>query len=141
MAFPFSSLVRLGVRLADNFTADGQSVITHEAWIGQSKTGTKTYAAATHPRCVVTQKLRTIVTSSGQVKMSAATLTFTQLPATNGTTTDVVTGTPLNRQEPFDINDRITLSNGFSSPIVFIGGPEDPQTGQGYVMSVMLGSR
>lgn len=141
MAFPFSNLIRLGVKLADQFTEDGQSAITHEAWIGQSKTGTKVYAPPTHPRCVVTQKLRTIVTTSGQIKMSAATMTFTQLPAANGTINDAVIGTPLNRQEPIDPNDRITLSNGFTSPIVFIGGPQDPQTGEGYVLSVMLGVR
>lgn len=141
MAFPFSSLIRLGVRLADTFTENGQTTISHEAWIGQDKFGTKRYAPATHPRCVVTQKLRTVVGSNGQIKMSAATMTFTTLPPANGTITDSITGVALNRQEPIDPADRITLSNGFTSPIVFIGGPEDPTTGQGYILSVMLGAR
>lgn len=132
MAFPFSSLVRLGVKLADQFTEDGQSTITHEAWIGQDKFGKPTYAFATHPRCVVTQKVRTVVNSSGELKMSAATLTFTTLPLSNGAA---------GRQEPIDPNDRIMLSNGFTSPIVFIGGPEDPTTGKGYILSVALGAR
>lgn len=135
MSFPFSSLIRLGVTLADSFTEDGQAMIIHEAWIGEDKFHKEIYAAPTNPapRCVVASKLRTIVGGQGQIITSLATLTFTTLPASNGTIS--------RRSEPFDPRDRITLPNGFSGPIVYIGGPLDPETDKGYILSVALGAR
>jgi len=132
MSFPFSSLIRLGVTLADSFTEDGQATITHEAWIGQDRFGKPTYATATNPRCVISNKLRTIVSTSGQLITTVSTLTFTTLPAANGA---------LGRREPIDPRDRITLPDGFSGPIVYSGAPIDPTTGKGYILSVALGAR
>lgn len=107
-------------------------MITHEAWIGQDKFGKPTYASATNPRCVVSNKLRTIVSTSGQLITAMSTLTFTTLPLSNGAT---------GRREPIDPRDRITLSDEFTGPIVYVGGPIDPETGKGYILSVALGAR
>lgn len=132
LAFPFSSFVRLGVKLADSFTKDGQATITHEAYIGQDKFGKPIYATATHPRCVVSYKTRMIMSTSGQLITAISTLTFTTLPASNGAS---------GRREPVDPRDRITLPDGFTGPIVYISGPLDPETGKGYILSVALGAR
>jgi len=132
MAFPFSNLVRLGVGLADSFTADTQANIVHEAWIGQDKFGKSEYAEPTHPRCVISNKTKMIVSATGQLVTAASTLTFTTLPESNGAP---------GRREPIDPRDRITLPTGFTGPIVFVGGPVDPTTNEGYVLSVSLGMR
>jgi len=132
MSFPFSKFVRLGVKLADQFTSDGQSVITHEAWIGQDKFGKATYAAPTHPRCVIDSRQRIIVTTGGQNLTVMATLTFTSPVEPNGTP---------GRREPIDPRDRITLPNGFTGPIIDASAPIDPKTGMGYIQQIMLGAR
>jgi hypothetical protein len=44
------------------------------------------------------------------------------------------------RREPVDPRDRITLPNGFSGPILDVGGVVDPDTGSPYSVQVILGS-
>lgn len=132
MSFPFSNFIRLGAKLADQFTRDGQSEVTHEAWIGQDKFGKETYAAPVTLRGAIDSRQRLIVTTGGKTITIMSTITFTQAIAPNGAA---------GRREPIDPRDRITLPNGFSGPIIDTGAPIDPKTGMGYIQQVMLGAR
>lgn len=134
MSFPFSKFVRLGVKFVDQFTADGQSEFTHEAWIAQDKFGKPTYAAPTNPapRGVIDSRQRIMITATGQAITIMSTITITSPIAPNGAT---------GRREPIDPRDRITLSNGFSGPIIDTSAPIDPKKGTGYIQQIMLGAR
>lgn len=132
MSFPFSKLVRLSVKLADKFTRDGQSDVTHEAWIGEDKFHKAAYAAPVTLRCVVDSRQRMIITNTGQAITVMSTLTFTSPIKENGAS---------GRREPIDPRDKMTLPDGFTGPIIDTGAPIDPKTRQGYITQIMLGAR
>jgi hypothetical protein len=93
------------IEFADNFTqAQGvQATVQHESFISGGGAGSSTHMPPVARPAIVEYKQREVRTSSGEVAMSASTVTF------------------LDPTVEVDINDRITLPNGESGPILALG--------------------
>lgn len=134
MSFP-AEILRLGISLANSFTAGVQCQVKFEACTGQNANG-RTYAAPVYLSAVVdyTSKERVNV-STGKVQIIAATITVIGDVHPNGS---AITGNP--RREPIDDRDRLTLPNGFTGPVISApGSVADPATGRGFIHVIELG--
>lgn len=124
------SIIRNAITLANSVTADLQTTVTHEAWIGQNSRGLPTYDDAVSRSAVVEFKQVRRRRPDGSETLQAARVTFVGPIASNGAD---------GRREPIDNRDRITLPNGYSGPILEVLGVVDPTTGAPYALDVILG--
>ena len=111
------------VNIASSVT-DGlglQSTVTHEAIAGLDGYGNKLYAAPVSRLAVVEMKQKSVKTASGEMDVSQASVLF------------------LDPTLIIDSDDRITLPNGMTGPILTLEGFMNPETGQPALTQVYLG--
>jgi hypothetical protein len=130
-----AAIIRSGVATANKVTGGSgglQAIVLHNAWTGKLADGygTERYAGNVERRALVEFKQRMIKTSSGQLLMSRATVTFLEPIEANGAT---------GRQEPIDSRDVITLPDGTTGPILDISGFVNNETNAPYFSVVSIG--
>lgn len=133
------SLVRKAVAIADKQTKSLQVTVTHEAWTGaDSVYGAPTFAAPISRLAIVEDKEVLRDQGAGSLILQRAAIYFLRPIEPNGA---------VGRNEPIDTRDRITLSDGYTGPILTVGGANeqsrtglvDPVTGYPYLFEVILG--
>jgi hypothetical protein len=121
--------VRLGVRLADKITKPLQATVTYERSTGTDGYGSPTYDSAVELRAIVDFARKQVRTPQGELTVTRATIDLLDIAAivaaTNG--------------EGIGNNDRFTLPDGDTGPILDISGFIDAGTGQPVATTVMLG--
>lgn len=122
--------VRDAVSTADDETKDLQATVQHEAWTGADQYGTPTFAAAVARRAIVDQQQHEHRTATGELVATQAYVAFIEPITPNGAA---------GRVEPIDPNDRITLPDGTTGPIVDVSGFVDAGTGRPLFSEVWLG--
>lgn len=125
-----ADIVRSGIAIAKNVTADLQVDITLEAWTGSDGYGAPTYAAAVILPAIVVKKQRIIKNPLGEIIKSKHEVTILQPVTANGAT---------GREEPIDPRDRITLPDESTGPILDVTGMIDPSTGAPFMPEIWLG--
>jgi hypothetical protein len=130
-----ADIVRAGVATANKITGGSaglQVPVTHEAWIGQDGYAAKLYAAPVTRTALVEEGARPRRTSTGEVLLTRAHITFLAPIEANGAA---------GRLEPIDPRDRFTLPSGVTGPIVdFDGMPVDVSTGRSFLSGIWLGT-
>lgn len=124
------TVIRKGVKIADDVTASLQPNVSVSAWTGQDRYGTKTFAAAVLHAAHVEQKVRQHTTSGGRIVTTIAKISFLRPIAANGAT---------GRVEPIDPRDKVVLPDGTTGPIVDVEGYVDAGTGRPFYTVVWLG--
>jgi hypothetical protein len=123
-------VVRSGVATIDSITGSLQVLVSHEAWTGQSGTGTETFAAAVQRPAIVEKKAREHRLSNGRVLQTVAYIAFLRPITANGAA---------GRIEPIDVRDKFTLPDGTTGPVIDTNAFLDPDTNAGYLHEVWLG--
>jgi len=127
------TVIQSAIKTASKTVESLKTVVTLEQFTGQSRTGSKTYSSTITLKAIV-DRTNKLVMKGGQFVNVAATVTFLDKIPANG----AVTVPP--RVEPIDSRDRITLSDGYTGTIISSpNATEDPSTGTGYVIKVVLG--
>lgn len=121
--FP-APIIRTGVKIISNLTKGVQTIVTHEAYIGEGISGGKSYATLVSLRSIVKRQIKTVM-MGGQLIQILADITVLSKVKPNGTLTK-----PL-RREPIDPRDRITLRDGMTGVIV--------ASSPGFVHKILLG--
>lgn len=122
-------VLRTGVRIADDVTKSVQSTVTYERYLSTDAYGTKTYGAGVSMKAIVDWTRRQVRTPSGVLSVSRATVTFLSIA-------DVVVATS---GDGFDDNDKITLPDGTTGPILDMMGFIDAGTTHPVATEVALG--
>lgn len=106
------------------------------AWIGETSSGTKQYAAPRQLRALVDFEGRGTqrYTRSGTIIVPMANLLFLDLPLAETTP-----NAGQQRNQPIDMRDIITLPNGDTAPVVDMSGFGDPATNAPYAPGVTIG--
>jgi len=127
------TIIQSAIKTASKTAESLKTTVTLEQFIRQLRTGPKEYDNPITLRAVV-DRTNKLVLKGGQFVNVAATVTFLDKIPANG----AVTVPP--RVEPIDSRDRITLSDGYTGTIISSpNATEDPSTGTGYVIKVVLG--
>lgn len=116
-------VVRAGIALAHSVTNAGnlQATVTHEAFVSQTAKGVRSYGAPVSRPALVEFKNHSVVSATGEMSVARATVTF--LDASVVITDD----------------DRITLPDGTTGPIIDRVGLVDKLTGQPVLTQIYLG--
>ncbi len=121
--------LRAGVRIADKITKPLQATVRFERYLSSDGYGTRLYASPVPLRAIVDDKQRSVRTLTGDLSVCRSTVTFLDIAklviATAG--------------DGIDDNDRITLQNGATGPILNFGGFVDAGTGNQIATEVYLG--
>lgn len=126
-----SKLITSVVKIADGITASLQSTVTYEAWIGDGTTFSEPlYDTAIEMQAIVEILDKQVRSESGDDILLKASVTFLRPIAPNGADS---------RREPVDVRDRITLPNGYTGPIRFVSGLDNPDINGMYMVEVILG--
>lgn len=120
---------RLGVRIADKVTKPVQPEVTFEKYTGSDGYGTKLYASAVPLKAIVDWKQKQVRTQEGILSVSRASVTFLDIDKLKSATNN----------EGVDDNDRITLPDGTTGPILDMSGFIDAGTGIPLATEVFLG--
>ena len=122
-------VVRSGVKIAHGITKDLQASVSFERCTGNDGYGTLTYAAAVSLRALVDWTQKPVRTAQGIMTTTRATVTLLDVTALSAATAG------LGIQD----EDRITLPDGTTGPILDIGGFIDRGTSEPFATEVMLG--
>ena len=122
-------VVRSAVKIADNVTKPLQPTVSFERFLAEDGTGTQSYAAAVSLRAIVDWKQAHVRTASGQLSVSRAMVMFLDIAALVAATGGA----------GIDDNDRITLPDGTTGPILATSGFVDAGTGIPVATEVFLG--
>jgi hypothetical protein len=114
------ALVRSGVALAKQLTADLQVSVSHEAVSSRDLRGKPTYAAAVSRPAIVEKKQRLVRDTTGREVMCSHVISFLQ---------------PVS----LSVEDRLTLPDGTTGPILSIEGLVDAGTNARFYVIVYLG--
>lgn len=121
--------LRSAVAVADKVTKPLQSSVSYERRTGQDAFGTPTYAAAVDLDALIDWKARQVRTPAGLLTVSRAVITFLDADALSAATGGA----------GIDDNDKLTLPDGTTGPILDLGGFIDPGTGVPVATEVFLG--
>ena len=121
--------LRSGVKLADKITKPLQATVTYEREMGSDGYGSFTYASPVSLRAVVDFARKQVRTPQGELTVTRATITLLDVAA-------IVAATG---GEGIGNNDRFTLPDGDSGPILDISGFIDAGTGHPIATDVMIG--
>jgi hypothetical protein len=113
--------VRAGVAIANAQTKDLQAKVRYEKYTGTDGYGAKTYASAKLIPAIVDWQQKQLRTPEGTLSVSRASVTF------------------LDPTIIVDDNDRITLPDGTTGPILDMAGFIDAGTGHPILTQVFLG--
>jgi len=122
-------IVRSGVKLADNLTKSLQATVQFQRHLGDDGFGTDTYATAVPLKAIVDWKQKHLRTQTGELSVSRASIMFIDLAALNATTG----GQGVSDQ------DKITLPDGTTGPILDMSGFIDAGTGHPVATEVFIG--
>lgn len=121
--------LRSGVKLADKVTKPLQATVRYERAKGNDGYGKPTYASVVQLRAIVDFARKQVRTQSGELTVTRATIDLLDIDAvvraTNG--------------EGIGNDDRFTLPDGDTGPILDISGFIDAGTGNPIATTVMLG--
>lgn len=121
--------IRAGVKIADSVTQSLQASIKFERYLSSDGQGAKTYAAAVYLLGVAEKKQQMIRTQSGALVACRSNVLFLNVAA-------LVIATSA---DGINNEDRITLPDGTTGPILEVGGFIDAGTGQPFATQVFLG--
>lgn len=130
----YTDIIRNGIALIDRQTKVLQATVTLKAWIGQDGAGTDLYASPVTLKALVDRAQKTTFGPAGQVIVVQCTVMF--LAPIAPTTPNA----GQQRINPVDPRDVVTLDDGFSGPIVKVGGFEDAGKTRPFYNEVMLGT-
>lgn len=114
-------IVRSGVAIANKLTADVQADVMHESFLGQTVKGDRQYSAPVSRPAIVQMKQKSVLTASGELTMSNAQIVILD-------PTVVITD-----------DDRFTLPDGTTQPIIRRAGFVDRGTGLPILTEIFLG--
>lgn len=122
--------LRAGVKIADSVTKPLQAEVTYErAAVDSAGYGDLTYSAPVKLRAIVDFARKQVRTPSGELTVTRATIDLLDVAAVVAATGGLGIGN----------NDRFTLPDGDTGPILDISGFIDAGTGQPVATTVMLG--
>jgi hypothetical protein len=121
--------LRAGVKVADKVTKPLQPSVSFERYLSEDGFGTRTYASAVSLKAIVEHKQRNVSTMTGELAVSHAYVMFLDIAA-------LVIATA---GDGVDVNDKITLPNGVTGPILNFDGFVDAGTGQPLATEIYLG--
>lgn len=122
-------VLRSGVRIADGVTKPLQAIVTLERYSGEDSYGTKTYTGVVKLRAIVDWKQKQVRTQTGILSVSRASVMFIDAAALKKATNN----------EGIDDNDRITLPDGTTGPILDMSGFIDAGTKLPLATEVYIG--
>jgi hypothetical protein len=122
-------VLRVGVKLIDSTTKPLQSVVRFERHVSVSGAGVETYASAVQLKAIVDWKQKLVRTMSGEMVPCVATVIFVDVSA-------LAKATANNGVSP---EDRITLPDGRTGPILNVAGFMDPGTARPVASEVYIG--
>lgn len=128
----FDALVRSGVAIASKVTASLQDDVVHEQWTGLDAYGQPTYGPPVTRKAIVLRDSLTKRDRGGDWVQVQCVITILEPFESNGAA---------GRNGPVDPRDRMTLSDGFTCPIVEVEGIMDPTVSRPYFSEVWLGYR
>ena len=123
------NVVRSAVKVADSVTKPLQATVSYERKTGQDTFAQPTYATAVDLEAIIDWKSRQVRTATGILTVSRAVITFLDAAALS-------TATSTNG---IDDNDKLTLPDGTTGPILDLGGFIDPGTGIPVATEVFMG--
>ena len=127
-----ADIVRSAVGLGQRITADLQTTIKHDPWIGYDASTDPLYAAQVEYPAVVEMGPKPFRTVQGEVIIARAVINIIRPIEPVGN----IDG----RIEPLDARDQITLPGGLvGAPIMGGGGVVDPSTGFAYAYRIAIG--
>lgn len=97
--------IRKLVGVANSLTSDMQPTVIHESYTGETGSGDHTFAAPVHRPAIVNWERRQVRTAEGELTVSRASVTF------------------LDPTVIVNDQDRITLPDGTTGPILDMSGP------------------
>lgn len=121
--------VRLGVKIANDVTRPLQPLVTYERSLGDTGFGSNAYAAPVQLHAIVDWKQKMLRTAGGEMTVSRASVQFLDIK-------EVVAATG---GAGIDDDDRITLPDGTTGPIIDMSGFIDAGTGHPFATEVFLG--
>jgi hypothetical protein len=127
MALP--DIIRSAVKTANSVTQSLQALVTYERSLGDNGYGAINYAPPIEMKALVDWKQRMVRTAAGQLTVTRATVTFL----------DVNTLLQVTEYKGLNDEDKITLPDGTTGPILDMGGFVDPGTGIPYATEAMIG--
>jgi hypothetical protein len=122
-------VLRAGIAVADGILKPLEALVTYERHIGTDGFGTDIWAAPIQMRAICDWKQSQVTTASGGMSLSKVTVTFIDIKAM-----EVATG-----GQGISDQDRITLPDGTTGPIMNMSGFIDAITGQPVATDVYLG--
>lgn len=125
-----NDVISSGVGVINKVTSTLQDIVVHEAWIGHDSYGADIFASGISRPALVELTRKITRGKDGQDIVSVAQVTFLTPVSSNGA---------VDRTEPIDPRDRITLPSGFYGTIVNIAGLINPSTRQPYLYQVSIG--
>lgn len=114
-------VVRAGIKTADALTKDLQAIVTYEEYLSTNGAGKKLYAAPRQVPAIVDWKQKQVRTTTGALSVSRASVLF------------------LDPTIILDEQDKITLPDGSTGPIIDMGGFIDRGTGHPVATEAFLG--
>jgi hypothetical protein len=122
-------VVRSGIKIADQITKPLQASVTYEQCTGSDDYGMKTYAASVSLNAIVDWKQKPVRTQAGVLTVTRATVGLLNIAEVVAATGGVGIGD----------DDRFTLPDGTTGPILDLGGFIDAGTGHPVSTEVYLG--
>ncbi len=107
-------VVRSAVKIADHVTKTLQCLVSFERYLSQDGYGTKTYANPANLRAIVELKQQQVRSTSGELSVSRASVLFLD-----------VAGLKVVAPSGVSVNDRVTLPDGTTGPILNLSGFRD----------------
>ena len=126
-----ADVVRSAVATANTVTAGLQAEVSHAAWIGNYTDGSDRIDTPVTRKAIVNLQATARRLPGGEIVQQKASVLFLEVVPPNGAAG--------RRAEPIDPRDQITLQDGTTGPILYVGGPLDPATGRGFITEVILG--
>jgi hypothetical protein len=121
--------LRIGVKIADQVTKPLQATVTFERFLTSGVSGDKSFASPVSMRAIVDWKQKQLRTPQGILSVSRASVTFLDI-------NEMVSATS---GEGVSDNDKITLPDGTTGPILDMSGFIDAGTGHPIATEVFLG--
>lgn len=127
-----ASVIRQGVKVADQVTSDLQVEVSHYVWVSNDEYGNSTFdhAGPVLRKCLFELKRKLVKAPSGQMLYTRCSLTFIYPIEAHGAS---------GRQEPIDPRDMFVLADGTTGPVLDILGFLDSGTDSPYLHQVWLG--
>lgn len=122
-------IVRSAVKIADEVTKPLQAIVSYERFLGSDGYGAPIYDAPVELPAIVDYKSTQVRTKEGILTVSRASITLLDIAAVIGATGGA----------GIDNNDRFTLPDGDTGPLLDIRGFVDAGTGNPVATEVIIG--